>query len=396
MTKLQGVIFMKKLAAVFLVLIFLSSCTNPANDNTPNSENVDSSFAEYEETSQANTTALKTGFTLSGDYAFVKLGEETSAPFFLDDGDEYIAAFGYDSFLRIYSTRNGSLVYSKDYSSLGNIMRMEKYSDKEGYDYRICFGDRIIYLSFKDFSKSEEITLPNGLAYEINHSFAENGYYDMSESAFVYSDENGIILNSGSYEKRIAENSLFQTVNDFLDKTGFDQCYDIPSPVYFNDPRFICRGTKIVVGVFSEWDAAYVGCAIYDIERDEFENYIYCHMPQNPVYPIEDRYINIRGVMLFDVSTGTSEKIDYGNYGYESYDYKTFVTYNFEMNEDYGSYKSFEAFVFDLETKEKKDFFTLNEDADLFIEGITRNWFIIEIRSSYDNGIYMIKYNVNQ
>ena len=143
---------MKKFAAVFLVLAFLSSCTNPAHDNIPDSENVNSSFAEYEETSQANTS-LKMGFTLSGDYDFVKLDEETSALFFLDDGDEYIAAFGYDGFLRIYSTQNGSLVYSKDYSSLGNIMRMEKYSDKEGYDYRICFGDRIIYLSFKDFSK---------------------------------------------------------------------------------------------------------------------------------------------------------------------------------------------------------------------------------------------------
>lgn len=377
----------KQIFAIILIVIFTTSCVNQTNSSD---HELSLPEQKHENIDPSETKTIQ----LYGTYECIKLEEDNPALFFLDDKN-YIYTFCYDGFLRIYSKENGKVVFTKDYSSLGNLMRMEKYSLKEGFDYRLCFGDRIIYLNFNDFYKIEEFFIPNRVCYDIDYSFVENGYYDFNEKKLVYTLKNGICLFDGHSPKIIAENSMFLTVAEFVKKTSFEGDCDISSPIYLSDPRFICDNTKIVIGVFSQWDEACVGCVIYNIEQDSFENYIYCAMPQYPVYPIEDRYINIPGEYIFDVKTGNSKGIEYDCSGYISHNYKIFIIYNFKTAGYPGLYEQFEAYIFDNDSGEKNMFFSIEENTLLSIVGITENYFIVELQSYNDNEIYALNYKID-
>ena len=377
---------MKQFFLILLVFLLFTSCSLP-DHNIEYESNLSEESIVQSEIIPSNSH----GFIFSEKYGFINLENEITAIDFLSNED-YIIAFCYDGFLRIYSTDNGKLIFSEDYSSYGKIMRMEKYVLKDGYDYRLCFGDRIIYRNSNDISIYQEQILPNGVSYKINYSFTENSYYDLNEMFFIYTIDNGICIYDGFSEKTIIENKMFSTVNDFWDKTLVEKNYDISSPIYFGDPRFICNGTKIVVGVFSEWDSSYVGCAIYDLNQNAFERYIYCPMPQKPVYPIDDRYINIPSEYFVDAQTGSMKKIKHGNSKYMSHDYKTFVTYNFEIDEETGLYKYFDASILDIDTEEEKSFFCLDDNYLLSVEGITDTYFIVNIYYPNESYTYAMVY----
>ncbi len=383
--------FLSLLLALTLIFAFsgcsVFDCDEPTDSSTP-----------YE-SSQTSSNPSECPFILSEGYHYVELPSERSFSGAIDL-KQYIIAFCYDGYLRIFSSETGALVHSADYSSYGNLIRIEPYSEKTGFDYRLCFGDRVIYLSCDDFTAEEEVLLPGGVSFNVIYALAEKGRYDLSSTAFVYPTDSGIVLNIfGLYEKTIVENTIFPSVDDFVAKTDFwdnadpGSVYGLPGPVYLDDPRFICGGTKIVIGVFSKQDAEYIGCAVYNIEENTFENYIFCGMPLKPIYPIEDRYVYIpHDHRLIDVYDNTSSYIFYDDFDYESYDYKTFVTYNYEMDYDIGSLKNFESFVFDSETGGKKKFFSLPSDLSLYVEVITKNYFIIEIPFDHEEKFYAIKY----
>jgi len=388
--------------ALSLLLTALGGCSNPAESegtSTTSESSAESESTSESEENSSNVESSPVPFCLAAGNEYVKLDYESGFVSAVNS-ERYITAFCYDGWLRVYSLENGGVLYSKDYSSLGTLMRMETYSGKDGFDFRLCFGDRVIYLCFNDFSKSEEVFLPYNISFDIRSVRSSNGYYDINESSFVYSKEDGIALKTfGSPEVTIAENKTFPTVNDFLSKTniesffgGNDYFASDTGPLYFDDPRFICGGAKIVISAFSDLFGDYVGCLVYNIKENYFENYIFCPMPLRPVYPIEDRYICIPGRNLNDALNNTAEDFHTGADGYESYDYKTFVTYNFEMDQNDGSFKNFESFTLDIDTGAKNDFFSLKPGCGLYISGITENYFIVKIYSQHEENVYAIKY----
>ena len=143
---------MKKIFLILLVFLLFISCALP-DQNIEYESNLSEESIIQSEIIPSNHR----GFIFSEKYGFIDLENEITAVDFLSNED-YIIAFCYDGFLRIYSTDNGKLIFSEDYSSYGNIMRMEKYVLKDGYDYRLCFGDRIIYRNSNDISISRTNT----------------------------------------------------------------------------------------------------------------------------------------------------------------------------------------------------------------------------------------------
>ena len=388
------------LMAVLISTAALSACDKaPAGDNSGGSgESVSTEQGGEPSVSEsASESSGESPFIFADGYSAVLLESKHSIDRSIDNCEKIftVSILENDSFLQVFDAKSGKLLSETDYNDFGEIMRIEAYSQKAGFDYRICFGDRIIYRSFDDLDKSFEEILPHGVSFKIHFAADNLGRYDMTETAFAYENGDAIRLELSGKTYDILPENYFTSVSEFMSKAGAPDPVDFPSSVYFGDPRFICGGEKLVVGVFSQMDFEYIGCAVYDIAEENFIKSIYCAMPQKPVYPILDRFIFIPPeAMLFDIETGEESKISHEKDDFESFDYQNLIDYNFETSE-YGGCENFSAVILNAQTGEEKPFFSVKPEytvgwVDRF--SVTENFLIVDVDGSNAEEYYAIKY----
>ena len=336
-------------------------------------------------------------FIFADGYSAVLLESKHGIDRSIDNGEKIFTTslLENDSFLQIFDAKTGKLLSETDYNDFGEIMRIEAYSQKAGFDYRICFGDRIIYRSFNDLDKSLEEILPHEVSFKIHFAADNLGRYDITETAFAYENGDAIRLELSGKTYDILPENYFTSAADFLSKAGAPEPDNFQSSIYFGDPRFICGGEKLVVGVFSQIDSEYIGCAVYDIAEENFVEYIFCATPQKPVYPILDRFVySTTEATLFDIETGKKSKISHEKDDFESFDYQNLIDFDFEMSE-YGGFKDFSAGILNVHTGEEKPFFSIKPEYTVgYFErfAVTENFFIVDVDSSNAEGHYAVRY----
>ena len=385
-----------------LMAVLMSTAAFSACNKTPagaeNSGGSGESMGEGSvQSSESSAQSSESPFIFADGYSAVLLESKHSIDRSIDNGDKIftVSILENDSCLQVFDAKSGKLLSETDYNDFGEIMRIEAYSQKAGFDYRICFGDRIIYRSFDDLDKSFEEILPHGVSFKIHFATDNLGRYDMTETAFAYENGDAIRLEFSGKTYDILPKNYFTSASDFLSKAGESDPDDFQSSIYFGDPRFICGGEKLVIGVFSQMDFEYIGCAVYDIAEENFIKSIYCTMSQKPVYPILDRFIFIPPeAMLSDIETGEESKISHEKGGFVSFDYQNLIDFDFEMSE-YGGFKDFSAVVLNAQTGEEKPFFSVKPEytigwVDRF--SMTENFLIVDVDGSDAEWYYAIKY----
>ena len=390
--------------AVFIAVIITATALTACNkapagleSGGGSGESLSESRESGAQTSTEGENSGESPFIFADGYSAVLLESKHSIDRSIDNGEKIftVSVLENDSFLQVFDAKSGKLLSEADYNNFGEIMRIEAYSQKAGFDYRICFGDRIIYRSFDDLDKSLEEILPHGVSFKIHFAADNLGRYDMTETAFAYENGDAIRLELSGKMYDILPENYFPSAADFLSKAGAPEPDNFQSSIYFGDPRFICGGEKLVVGVFSQMDFEYIGCAVYDIAEENFIKCIYCAMPQKPVYPILDRFVySTTEATLFDIETGEKSKISHEKDDFESFDYQNLIDFDFEMSE-YGGFKDFSAIILSVQTGEEKPFFSVKPECtvgrlDRF--SVTENFIIVDVDSSDAEGCYAIKY----
>ena len=392
------------LMAVLMSTAALTACSKApagADSSGGSSESVSTEAGgEPSMSESAGESGAQSGespFVFADGYSAVLLESKHSIDRSIDNGEKIftVSILENDSFLQVFDAKSGKLLSETDYNNFGEIMRIEAYSQKAGFDYRICFGDRIIYRSFDDLDKSLEEILPHGVSFKIHFAADNLGRYDMTETTFAYENGDAIRLELSGKTYDILPENYFASASEFMSKASAPDPDSFQSSVYFGDPRFICGGEKLVIGVFSQMDFEYIGCAVYDIAEENFIKYIYCAMPQKPVYPILDRFIFIPPeAMLFDIETGEESKISHEKDDFESFDYQNLIDYNFETSE-YGGCKDFSAVILNVQTGEEKPFFSVKPEytiswVDRF--SVTENFLMVDAKSSSRVRSYAVRY----
>ncbi len=292
--------FLSLLLAFSLVLSF-SSCSFSPKDE-PSSEASSSTEPET-----LNPPAYKDVLTLGPAAKSEPVLLDPSVKchaYYMVESNGSIVTCSKEGDISVFSAETGACLYET--SSPGFLIRVDKYTEKPGYDYRLIMGDRIVYRSTEDGDKKFTELLPNGLVF--NRYFTDvASVYDMNEESFVWAADEGIMLfdKAGETSKLLIPNPTLSEAAEILDhdvsyyqENGFSFLY--------KDPRFILGGTKLAVGVMSS-EGIYHGIIVYNLASNVIELGHFIYEPDVPNFPLSDRYIETASYLL-DASTAKAIK----------------------------------------------------------------------------------------
>lgn len=309
---------MKKIIALFFLLLAASACsTDRKVDNTNKITNrndivsfeTEETFdnpesSEYEELHEQEL--LRTDIIpLCGEYVELNVPTNFRYQHVLSFEDN-IVFYSENGVLYAFSSIDGSQLYEINLELSSYAFSMEKYNLKQGYNYRILFEDRVIYLDSQNVNSPLSVFLPNSLSFNRNALQSDvKSFYDMEESKFVYASNKGIVLYdlNTKEEKAIALNSSLPNLNEYNNDASIPEKHTLS----YQDPQFVLGGEKILIKVFSNLDGMYVGIIIYDIYSNHVEYEYKFNMSKYPSNIISDRYLVFsewKHKELFDLEKG--------------------------------------------------------------------------------------------
>ena len=273
---------MKKIIALFFLLLAASACSTDrkvdntnkiANRNDIVSFETEEAFdnpesSEHEELHEQEL--LRTDIIpLCGEYVELNVPTNFRYQHVLSFEDN-IVFYSENGVLYAFSSIDGSQLYEINLELSSYAFNMEKYNLKQGYNYRILFEDRVIYLDSQNVNSPLSVFLPNSLSFNRNALQSDvKSFYDMEESKFVYASNKGIVLYdlNTKEEKAIALNSSLPNLNEYNNDASIPEKHTLS----YQDPQFVLGGEKILIKVFSNLDGMYVGIIIYDIYSNHVE-----------------------------------------------------------------------------------------------------------------------------
>ncbi len=296
---------------------------------------------------------------------------------------------------RICDKATGKILHTDNYSDFctGTLFswRTDLCTEKEGYDYRILFTDRVIYRSTSDFTKSETVMLTEFIPETSEYYAKQNMDYDINgENTFVIPVDGGIVMKKeGEEPKVILPQGYFPSEYDFYKvakgvpkdtlEASKNPEYD-RGPVYFNYPRFICGGTKIVVSAEDSEDYIHYGLVVYDIETEKIEYCLYSYFFDifGSKYPIDDRYIRANGV-IWNAETGKSQKYEHTGITVPNSNRNLLIREEGKQAYMSSPLFDFRGYVIDLETGEEREFISTKEKGYPECYAVTENYYIIRV-----------------
>ena len=346
------------------------------------------------EASQDSTSSTESSNSGRGITLPIQNAEQLKNMLELDDKMVFLTLPGRDDLsnnsfeLKSYDIHSGSLLYSinqNNYLEYGNLLRIDKASDIEGYDYRMMFEKAVVYQDSNDITQEKEkiYRLPNVQPIFLG-GLRGFGNYDINKAQIVYTTEAGVWLanRDGSNNKLIIESSQLPKMFP-----------GVPDGVFAN-PRFMDSGTKICIGIFQTLSFEFTGAITYDVQKSQVEYKMDVVLPTNVVYPVEDQYIVGRAwsmggeFQVLDITNGKIENYTSNREGYPlfaSHDYKTLVVAKYDDYPD-----GMKAFVCKAEEPDDETNPLLfgQENEVLRLSNISEHY----VAFSSDNHIVLMKY----
>ncbi len=310
---------------------------------------------------------------------------------------------------RICDKETGEILHTENYNSFCNgrlfPWRADFCSEKEGFDYRILFTDRVIYRSTEDFTKEETVMLTEYIPETSEFYKKQNVYYDINgENTFVNNVGGSVVLvKEGEEPKVILEKGYFSNTYDFyktakgvsenaLKNVKDSEYYDYT--LCFSDPRFACGGTKIVVSVSDEDEGSYDGTVVYDLEKEKIEYCFYgnSYNARFSRYPIDDRYIQYRDV-LWNIETGKSEKLPGTEFTIVPNSDRNLLLLE-EGRQLYlaSPYFDFKGYIVNRETGEVREFISTKDRGVAECYAVTENYYVIRVQKETKIDFYAVKF----
>ena len=190
----------------------------------------------------------------------------------------------------VYDAKSGKLRYKAE--NYGETIRVEAYSARDGYDYRLLLLDSVVYRSTTDESKVLRETLPLDMKFEHCDAREFRDCYDINEQYFTWHDDDGIrllSLDGGEPELILSNEDLDKNYKSILADHP-ESLVELFGEKRYGCPRFICGGTKIVATAFKE-SSICTGIVIYNISEGKIELGHFIYEPDEAQYPLADRYV---------------------------------------------------------------------------------------------------------
>lgn len=239
---------------------------------------------------------------IEGDFVVLETGKDFTMNDALLEFEDNFVIYSVDGEIAGFDKETGKKTYSTGYQNMNEIGFISMYKNEDlnsnGEHYCISSKDKIQYRT------SEELYIVHEVPEEVGNIFF------VGNEDFLWASEEGIMIIDFHGEedaKVLVETERIKEEIRPICKKTFEEGFvgDNGVPYHFEDPKFICNETKIVVTVASE-DYVFWAVAIYDIESDKFEKAFSFSEMDIAQYPIGDRYVFIRttaGEKLVDVET---------------------------------------------------------------------------------------------
>jgi hypothetical protein len=226
-----------------------------------------------------------------------------------------------------FDLRSGEEKYRLEFSrsdERGELLRIAALSDIPDYDYCIFFEKGVAYRSSEDPEKEVYFPLPAAVQPVDIANRGRPVTYDMYNDSIAWTGEDGISFmltaQDSVTEKQILANQNAENIMN--DPEG------IAGPLFFTNPRFLCKGTRLAVEVYSAGAQETVGVVICNPATGAVVSTLRVIPPAMPNYPVTDRYIATRGIssatQLLDAQTGEVTAIPAMRIA-RSFDYETFI-----------------------------------------------------------------------
>ncbi len=387
---------------MFVLVMFFVSCgwkveiVDPREPEESESELLISEEEKTEEESensaQENSEPEETKEpSLLAEYIFLKDFDERTSYDFIEFEDR-IVSYSVLGDISAFDIETGEKIYE---FFLGDINEnaafdFRKSDEKEGFDYRVSWKDRIIYLSSENPELIETVFLPENVM-ETKVGYASYSVYD---EKIIWQTENGIRMmdmKTGE-ESLILDNAIINEKVRPIAKIAIDGMWigDNGVECAFENPRFICGGTKIVAIAVSK-DMVYWMVTIYDIESEEFEwAYSYNEMT-NADYPFADKYVVVAGEKWINAETGNYKNFEDGDYSLYSFDGIEFVKVSWQDMEGRGM-EVFTGNFENIEAGGEKIAEISREEVKGHIVAVTENYIVIRVFEDDVTDHYIVRY----
>ncbi len=384
------------LAALIIVLAMgLVSCGWDIEIRNPNEpeENISQLLPSKNDESKTEEKADKENMesVLSAEYVFLSNFDERTSYDFIEFKDK-IVVYSVSGEISAFDIVTGEKIYE---FFLGNINEnaafdFRKTDEKEGFDYRVLWKDRIIYLSSENPEIIETVFLPTNVM-ETMDGYAS---YSLYGDRIIWQAEDGIRMmdmKTGE-ESLVLDNAVIDEKVRPIAEIAIEGMWigDNGVECAFETPRFICGGTKIVAIAVSR-DMVYWMVTIYDIESGEFEwAYSYNEMT-NADYPFADKYVVVAGEKWINAETGNYKNFEDGNYSLYSFDGIEFVKVSWHDMEGRGM-EVFAGNFENIENGGEKIAEISREEVQGHIVAVTENYIVIRVFEDEITDHYIVRY----
>lgn len=180
---------------------------------------------------------------------------------FYPDSQEYTKP----STFELFDTASGQSLYS--FTIQETVTRMEKYTAEPGFDYRFFTRTGVHYRSSANRSQEKVWRLPGTVSLFVA-SADVSGTFDVAHGKLAYAGEDGIYIaqeDGGNPQPVLFHSALSTIMQDTVGSTH---------TCYFNDPRFMLGGTRLVTSIVSPQTAPRrLGFAVTNLDTMETTYY---------------------------------------------------------------------------------------------------------------------------
>lgn len=402
---------MKKPLCLILALVLMlvpAGCSDSVKDGGASTNGEESSIqSEAPQQSEISSPEESVNaFEFLGDADLVPLegGKNFHSKYTIEIDGTIIFAGQYGE-LALFDAESGKKLCETTVEG-GYVIRLDEYTDKPGYDYRLIMEDRVVYRSTADCDKELVEKLPNGLVFDHAGFPCEvKSVYDINEEAFVWASDEGIMLSGldGSNPRLILSNSDLSDISALLTDVDLEFVFDYGFSFLYQDPRFILDGAKIVSGIISQ-EGIYYGIVLFDIFTGKIDLSYGFPEPDRPIYPVDDRRIAVQSsfsCIIIDALTGESEKSSerFPVRSVYTKDYQTAVVcyYGLDGSRDLMDFRNLRAYVCDMgELGDKSNplVFVADPDTEASLSVISKNYALVSVSSGTEkpNPVYAVRY----
>ncbi|MBQ7976402.1 MAG: hypothetical protein IJ300_12015 [Clostridia bacterium] len=385
---------MKKILSVLLILLLFCSCG--AEIKNPEEENISSGDAVLSEEEEGQKEILP----LEGDCITLEDSEGLLWAKAMEFG-KTIVFVNDDGTINAYNAESGEKLYTA-LASTGeeNIFRIEKYEEKDGFDYRILLGNGVLYRNSAEPEKEFFTALPGGTVFSKGmFGNDDQSCYDINEKAFVYACEDGIMLVdvNGNNAKLVLDNKILENFKEIMTNCEYD--VSALAPFEFRSPRFILGGTKIAATVVT-WENIDNGFVVYDIESESIDIGRWIPEPWSPYYTVCDRYVVECGSWVYtgiydaEAKTFTQYKEGFNSgfsYNYATYDFQNVIVVDYDNgNDDPMDYTMMRAYLCTAKNLDDRSrpFISVTDDTtECWVEAIGEKYAVIVLGGKEDKWI---------